>query len=147
MRAGDEKTFATYDAIAWIIIGFAVVIGLIIINTTNTNLLEQKKELCVLRTLGFQHSELSRQWFVQSLLQFVFSCVIGLAAGGYSQRVALQNLSSDTREYTYANGIREYILTAAMVLAFIVVSHVVAMESLKKWDIVETVKEKKYAIL
>ena len=143
LRAGDEKTFATYDAIAWIIIGFAVVIGLIIIiNTTNTNLLEQKKELCVLRTLGFQHSELSRQWFVQSLLQFVFSCVIGLAAGGYIARVALQNLSSDTREYTYANGIREYILTAAMVLAFIVVSHVVAMESLKKWDIVETVKEK-----
>ena len=143
LRSGDEKTFATYDAMAWIIIGFAVIIGLIIIiNTTNTNLLEQKKELCVLRTLGFQHSELSRQWFVQSLLQFVFSCVIGLAAGGYLARLSLLNLSSDTREYTYANGIREYILTAVIVLSFIVVSHIVAMESLKKWDIVETVKEK-----
>ena len=143
LRQGDEKTFATYDAMAWIIISFAVIIGLvIIINTTNTNLLEQKKELCVLRTLGFQHGELSRQWFLQSLLQFVSSCVIGLLAGQYIAKIALRNLSSDTREYIYANGIREYILTAAMVFAFILASHIIAMRSLKKWDIVETVKEK-----
>jgi putative ABC transport system permease protein len=45
-RDGMEKYFAIYDLAAWIIIGFAVLIGLIIVvNTMQTNLLEQKKEL------------------------------------------------------------------------------------------------------
>jgi putative ABC transport system permease protein len=143
LKEGDKRNFATYDAIAWILIGFAVILGLIIIvNTTNTNLLEQKKELCVLRTLGFQHSELSRQWFIQSLLQFICSVIIGLISGGFIARVSLENLSNEAREYVYANGTKEYVLTVALVFAFIVVSHIIAMRSLKKWDMVETVKEK-----
>ena len=139
----NAKTFATYDMAAWIIIGFAIIIGLVIVvNTAQTNLLEQKKELCILRTLGFQHGELSRNWFVQSILHFLFSCVLGLPIGGVIARVALRQLNTPGREYVYANGVKEYLLTAALVFAYIVVSHLISMHTLKKWDIVESVKDK-----
>ena len=140
---GNEKIFKTYDLAAWIIIGFAIVIGLVIvINTAQTNLLEKKRELCVLRTLGFQHSEVSRKWFVQSFLQFVCSCIIGLPSGIYIARTALQKLSTEGREYVFANSFNEYIFTILLVLAYMVISHFIAMHSMKKWDMVESVKDK-----
>ena len=143
LQASNAKTFATYDMAALIIILFAIVIGLVIVvNTAQTNLLEQKKELCILRTLGFQHSELSRNWFAQSLLHFVCSCVVGLPIGGVLARIALRQLATSGREYPYVNGVMEYLLTAGLVFAYIVVSHLISMHTLRKWDIVESVKDK-----
>lgn len=140
---GNAKVFQTYDAAAYIIIGFAIIIGLTIVyNTTQTNLLERKKELCVLRTLGFQRSEISASLFVQSLLQFVFSCLVGLPTGILVAKTALKKISTEGREYVFANGPREYIFTVLLVFAYIVISHIMAMRSMKKWDLVENVKEK-----
>ncbi len=140
---GNAKVFKTYDLAAYIIIGFAIIIGLTIVyNTTQTNLLERKKELCVLRTLGFQRSEISASLFVQSLLQFLFSCLIGLPAGIMVAKTALKKISTEGREYVFANGPKEYVFTILLVFTYIVISHVLAMNSMKKWDLVENVKEK-----
>lgn len=141
--AGNEKIFKTYDLASMIIIGFAIIIGLTIVyNTTQTNLLERKKELCVLRTLGFQRSEISRSWFAQSLLQFLCSLAIGLPLGVVIARVALSKLSTEGREYVFANGPKEYLITALIVFAYILLSHLLAMRSVKRWNLVENVKEK-----
>ena len=140
---GNAKVFRTYDLSAMIIIAFAILIGLTIVyNTTQTNLLERKKELCVLRTLGFQRSSISGSWFVQSLLQFVCSCLVGFPLGVVVARTALQKVSTEGREYVFANGPKEYLLTVLIVFAYIVISHILAMNALKHWDIVEAVKEK-----
>ena len=137
------KIFETYELVSWVLIGFAILIGLVIVlNTSQTNLLEKKKELCILRTLGFTRGELSIHWFIQSLLQFLFSCILGFPAGRLIAKYVLFQLCTENREYIYANSLREFLLTAALVLAFITLSHLLAMRSLRKWDIVETVKEK-----
>ena len=138
-----EHQFSLTDIASWVIIGFAVIIGLVIvINTAQTNLLEQKKELCVLRTLGFQHSALSRHWFVQSLVNYVVACVIGLPAGGYIARTALDQLTTTNIEYPYASGPKEYVITALLVFGYVAISHIIAMRSFRHWDIVEGVKDK-----
>ena len=140
---GNEKIFRTYDLAAWIIIGFAIIIGLVIvINIAQTNLLEKKRELCVMRTLGFQHDEISRKWFVQSFLQFLFSCIIGLPIGIVIAKYGLEKLSTSAREYVFANSIAEYIFTILLVLLYVIISHIIAMNSMKKWDLVENVKDK-----
>jgi len=140
---GNEKIFKTYDLAAGIIIGFAIIIGLVIvINIAQTNLLEKKRELCVMRTLGFQHNEISKKWFVQSFLQFIFSCIIGLPIGIVIANYGLQQLSTSSREYVFANSIAEYIFTILLVLLYVIVSHIIAMNSMKKWDLVENVKDK-----
>lgn len=140
---GNEKIFKTYDLAAWIIIGFAIIIGLVIvINIAQTNLLEKKRELCVMRTLGFRHNDISKKWFLQSFLQFIFSCIIGLPIGVFIAKYGLQQLSTSAREYVFANSITEYIFTILLVLAYVIISHFIAMHSMKKWDLVESVKDK-----
>ena len=142
-RNGTEKGFAFYDLAAWIIIGFAVLIGLIIVvNTMQTNLLEQKKELCVLRTLGFSHRFVSAKLFLQSLLYFGFSCIIGTPLGAVFAVTALRQLATKEQEYPFASGIAECLLTAGLLFGCIVLSHLISSRSMKKWNIVEIVKEK-----
>ena len=140
---GNEKVFNTYDIASGVIVGFAIIIGLtIVFNTAQTNLLEKKKELCILRTLGFPHTEISASWFMQSFVQFLLSCAVGLPLGIHIAKIALFKLSDDYREFVFANSFKEYSLTILLVFAYIVLSHVIAMNALKRWDIVETVKEK-----
>jgi ABC-type antimicrobial peptide transport system permease subunit len=142
-QASMVKIFDIYDVAAWIIIGFAVLIGLIIVvNTSQTNLLEQSKELCVLRTLGFSHRIVSGKLFLQSLFYFVFSCIIGMPFGVAVARMALRQIATKGREYPFASGIAECLLTAGLVFGYILLSHLISMRSMKKWNIVERVKEK-----
>lgn len=137
------KIFKTYDLAAWIIIIFAIIIGFVIIlNTTLTNLLEQKKKLSIVKALGYQQSEISRTWFVQSVIQFVLALIIGFPVGVQIAKISLQKLSTENREYIFVNNIYMYILTALLVFLYILISHAVAMKTLKKWDISENIKEK-----
>ncbi|MBR4539174.1 MAG: FtsX-like permease family protein [Clostridia bacterium] len=127
----------------WMLIGIAMIIGLVIVvNTSQTNLLEQKRELCVLRTLGFQHGELSLYWFAQSLLHFLYSCVLGFPAGIAMAKRAIQNMEMELYTYTFVNNPWDYAVTAGLVFAYIVFSHFLSMRSLRRWDIVECVKDK-----
>ena len=143
LRDGMEKVFAFYDLSAWIIIGFAVLIGLIVVvNTTQTNLLEQKKELCVLRTLGFSHRFVSAKLFLQSLLYFGFSCIVGTPLGAVFAVTALRQLATKEQKYPFASGIAECLLTAGLLFGYILLSQLIASRSMKKWNIVEIVKEK-----
>lgn len=118
-------------------------IGLVIVvNTSQTNLLEQKKELCVLRALGFQHSEISRYWFSQSIVHFLVSCVFGFPAGVALAKSSIRQMEMAIRTYTFGNNPTDYAMTALFVFGCIVLSHFLTMRALKKWNIVEVVKEK-----
>ena len=139
----NVRQLQSFDYAVWIIIIFAVCVGFIIVlNTARTNILEKRRELCVLRTLGFQRREISRSWFVQSVLQFAVACAVGFPWGRAVAAITLARISTENREFIYANTFRDVLITAACVFAYIAASHLVAMHDLKGWDIVESVKEK-----
>ena len=141
--AGNLRTFRTYDLAAWLIILSAVIIGLVIVtNTARTNLLEKKKELSILRVLGFQHGEISRSWFSQSALHFFASLAVGFPTGMAVAKTALRRLTTEGREYVFANSWREYFVTAALVFLYMLAGHFLSMRSMRAWDLVENVKEK-----
>lgn len=143
MREGNEKTFSLYSLGVYILIGFAVLLGfLIVYNTIQANLFEQRKELSVLRALGFRISEISKMWFIQTILQFIISCVIGLLIGTGISKFALAQMATEGREYPFVSDPLPYILTAAIVFLYVLISHIAAMRSIGKWDIVENTKEK-----
>ena len=141
--AAYYDVFVTFDVPAWLVAGFAVMIGLVIVvNTGNTNLLEQKRQLSVLRALGFQQRQISRSWYVQSLLYFLFSLAIGLPGGIAVAKTALVRMSMSSRTYPFVHEPWVYALTAGLVLAYITFSHCMTMRGMKKWNIVENVKDK-----
>ena len=141
--AAYYTVFVTFDVPAWLVAGFAVLIGLVIVvNTGNTNLLEQKRQLSVLRALGFQQGQISRSWYVQSLLYFLFSLALGLPGGIAVAKASLVRMSMSSRTYPFVHEPWVYAVTAGLVLAYITFSHFMTMRGMKKWDIVENVKDK-----
>lgn len=140
---GFADGFNAFSVAAMIILTFAVIIGsVIVINTTSFNLQEQKKDLCILRTLGFQYSNLSIQLMAQSAVYYVCSCIIGIPCGIAVTKLLLEKMATDSRNYPLVNDFRVYLFTLLVVLAYITAGHFISMRAIKKWDLVETVKDK-----
>ena len=55
---------------------------------------------------------------------------------------ALLNMEMTNRSYPFVKNPWDYAVTAGLVFAYIVFSHALSMRSLRKWDIVESVKDK-----
>ena len=143
LQRANTETFALYSLGVYILIAFSVCLGLLIIyNTTQTNLFEQKRELSVLRSLGFQIREISRIWLIQTAVQFFCACGIGLPLGVVVAKYALSQMEIEGREYPFVNDPWQFIITVCLVLAYILISHFAAMRNVRKWDIVENIKEK-----
>ena len=138
-----KKSFLAFSACVVVLILFSILIGLVIItNSLHANLLEQKKDLCILRMLGFQCSELSFRLFFQTALYYIFSCLIGLPAGVFVTKTALLKMEMDERSYPFVNKPYLYLQTAFLVLGFLIIGHMISMRTLRKWDLVESVKDK-----
>ena len=143
LEDGSKKVFATFDTFAWMIIIFALLIGMqIVINIARTNLFEQKRELCVLRTLGFSKGAISLHWFSQLFFQYICSLIVGLPLGVLLAKEAIGRLRGGGRDFIYAGGLRDYLITAAFVFAFVLLSHLISIRMMNKWDLVESIKDK-----
>lgn len=143
LRESTESLYATYDVPAWILTCFAIIIGsLVMINVMQTNLLERKRELCVLRTLGFGHGRLSLMLFCQTILYVLLAVVVGLPVGRLVAQHALALVSTPDRSFAYANGPLEYAATVLITLGFAVASHLLVTHGMRRWDINEGVREK-----
>lgn len=143
IREGVLEGINAFGTCAAIVLAFSVLIGLVvIINTIRTNLQEQKKELCVLRTLGFQYSTLSVRLLSQSGVYYVISCILGIPAGIAVTKLALEKLKIENREYPFVNDFRVYLFALLIVLAYVLISHFISMRTIKSWDLVESVKDK-----
>lgn len=143
IRAGLQQVFATYDIGVCLLIGFAVALGItIVFNTTQTNLLEQKKAVSVMRAIGFQVSDISNIWLLQSAVQFLLACAIGMPAGKQVASIAMARITTAGREYRFSESPGQFLVTAALVLIYLLVSHYAAIGVIRRWDISENTKEK-----
>ena len=138
-----KNGFAAFTACVVAIILFSILIGYVIItNTLRANLLEQKRELCILRTLGFQCSELSFRLFFQTAIYYICACLIGIPMGAFVAKTAFIQMETEGRSYPFVNEPYLYLQTIILVLGYLTIGHIMSMRTLKKWDIVESVKDK-----
>ena len=143
LRNGFETLYETYDLYAWILVGFAIVIGLLIVlNITAASLIEQKKGLCMFRTLGFSVGEIGQNLFLQSVLRLLFSLVIGIPIAGRIARYAPSAISTDSRIFPYVSGFKELLITGLIVFGYTLISHMLSIQRIRSWDIVEAVKDR-----
>ena len=140
---GIVDSFRAFGVCSLIVLIFAVVIGsVIVINTVCTNLQEQKKDLCVLRALGFQYSGISFRLLTQAGVYYFFACLIGIPGGIGVTKLILQKLEVEGRSYPFVNAPSVYLFTLLLVMVYVIVSHFISMRMIKKWDLAETVKDK-----
>lgn len=126
-----------------IIIAFAVVIGLVaVVNTVQTTLQDQKSELCVILSLGFHRSQISKTWYIQTLIQFAVSCLIGLPLGSFAIKFLMSFLKNEHGYIAYYVTCKQYLISALIILFYLSLSHIMALNSMKRWNIAENVKDK-----
>ena len=143
IRKYNKEIFDSYTIPAIIIIVFTLIIGyIIIININANNLLDQKKNLSIFRSLGFGYAEISRSWFVQSVMQLIMSIVIGIPSGIILSKFMLKYVSSVNREFIYASGFKEIIFTVVLLFIYLYIGHRKCMKDFRKIDIIEEVKDK-----
>ena len=135
--------FDSYAIPAYIMIMFSIIIGLIIvININNYNIIDQKKNLSIFRSLGIGYNEISNNWFIQSIIQLVTSIIIGLPIGILFSKVMLKLISTSRRDYLYASGIKEMLLTIIILFGYILICHIASVRKIKKFNIIEEIKDR-----
>lgn len=108
LKAYNKKIFDSYTIPSIIIIVFSLIIGyIIIINLNAYNIIDQKRNLSIFKTQGFSYKDISKNWFIQSIIQCIISVIIGLPIGVILSKIILKTVSSPRREFIYASGIKE----------------------------------------
>lgn len=142
-REGLQKDLKTNEFVATAVIIFAVIIGFVMAVTTFANELEERKrELCVIRALGISMHKISMGFLGELAVKFLLSLLPGMLLGTAVGIYTMNSISGELRAYPYASGVREYTMTALLVLVYMIIGEVTAMIMLRRKNIAANISEK-----
>ena len=135
--------FIAFDLSAGVLTGIALIMGfMIVFNMIQTNLKEQKRTFATMRTLGYQRSSISYANLVNNLFQYFVAMVLAIPIGIGIGHILLDSISTTEQTFPYPKTIFIYFLTALMVLGFLLISHFLAMNDMRRWNLPEAIKER-----
>lgn len=127
----------------YIVVVMSFLIGaLIIYNMSLINFKERKRVYATMLTLGMQETELGWASFAELVVQFVISMLVGGFASRGLGKLLLEMTSTASIYYTRAFSLSTMVLIGFCVGAFMVIGHLLALQQMKKIDIVEELKSK-----
>ncbi len=137
----DRLMAFTYSS--YILNAVSIILGfMIVFNMMQTNLKEQKRTFATIRTLGYQRKEISMSNLFMSLVQYVFAMALAIPLGMILSKLLLNGISTPSQVFPFPRSVLMYLLALGLVLAFLLISHFISMNSMKKWNLPEAVKER-----
>ncbi|MCD5406403.1 MAG: ABC transporter permease [Desulfotomaculum sp.] len=122
---------------------FAVVLGFAIIyNVSLISFEERKRELSLLRLLGFKNNEISSLLLKENFLQSVLGIALGLPFGYLMALSYVRALETDLFTFPMAVYPTTYFLAALGGVFFITVAYLLARRRVKRLNLIETLKNK-----
>ena len=138
-----EDRLAAFNISSLLLTIMSIVVGfMIVFNMMQTNLKEQKRNFATIRTLGYQRSAISFANLFTSIVQFIFSMVMAIPIGILLTKGLLNSISVPDQIYPFPRTWTIYVFSTLIVLAFLLISHFLAMSSMKKWNLPESIKER-----
>ena len=141
--AGVRRDFSMFSLSIYLLLGFSVVMGITVLyNTTLTNLFSQRKELAVLRTLGFRIGVLRRSWLPQTGGMLFAALLAGIPLGMLFSKWTQYLMT--TEHFVYASRFEwwQFALTVLLSVFTALISHTAAFDKMKTWNIAEMTKDK-----
>lgn len=143
LRSEFNDRLSAFEISSALLTGMAIVVGfMIVFNMMQTNLKEQKRSFATMRTLGYQRSSISNANLVVSVFQFIISMCFAIPIGVVMSKYLLEAISVPNQIYPFPLTWTMYVLSIILVLAFLLISHFLVMNSMKKWNLPESVKER-----
>ena len=138
-----DDRLAAFEISSRILTAMSIIIGfMIVFNMMQTNLKEQKRTFATMRTLGYQRSAISSSYLFISLNQYVVAMIFAIPIGIFLSKGLLKAISVPNQVHPFPRTWVMYVLSVVLVLAFLLVSHFLAMRPMKKWNLPESVKER-----
>ncbi len=143
LRKDVEATYNSIDVFIYILIGFSLFMGFIILSIMSQNaLLEQKRQLSVLRLIGFRIMDVSHIWTIESITHLVLASLFAIPLGTLAALILFKLSSSITLVYPLIFDFIMVLFTFLFILAIIVTSHLISMFSIYRWNLADNTRSR-----
>ena len=135
--------FDSTNLMIYIMIGFSIGMAFIILCIMSQNaLLEQQRQLSIMRAIGFTIFDISNIWTFQSLLQLLSSAVLGVPAGALAIYILLKLCSSSTQTYPFVFHWGVVFIALGFIALVIIACHLISMISIRRWNIADNTRSR-----
>ncbi len=143
IKAEFNERLSAFEISAAMLTFMSIVIGfMIVFNMMQTNLKEQKRTFATMRTLGFQRIDISLSNLFTSIIQYLVSMTFAIPLGILLGKTLLKAISLPDQIFPFPKTVTMYVFSTLIVLAFLLISHYLVMNTMKKWNLPESVKER-----
>ena len=138
-----HSIFDSINVFIYLMIGFSFGMGMIILAIMSQNaLMEQKRQLTILRAIGFTIKNVSDVWTLQSLSELILASVFAIPVGYYVAVLLFNISSSSAQSYPAIFSIPVVIISFAFIFLIILLTHLLSMFSIKHWNIADNTRSR-----
>ena len=138
-----HSIFDSTNVMIYIMIGFSIGMAFIILCIMSQNaLLEQQRQLSIMRAIGFTILDISNIWTFQSILQLLSSAVLGVPVGALAIYILLRLCSSATQTYPFVFHWGVVFIAIGFIALVIIACHLISMISIKRWNIADNTRSR-----
>jgi len=135
--------FDSINVFIYILIGFSLFMGFIILTIMSQNaLMEQKRQISVLRLIGFRVFDISNMWTLQSFSQLLFSSLFAIPVGVLSSAILFGICSSASQAYPLVVSIPTVLFAFAFIFVIILSCHLLSMLTIKRWNLADNTRSR-----
>ena len=132
---------ASLNMIVWVLIGAAAALAVIVMyNLININVSERVRELATIKVLGFYDREVSDYICRENTAAALMGMLVGLVGGIALEEFVVNTAEVDVVLFVHGLPVSAYLLSAGLTIVFILLVNQIVHHSLKKIDMVQSLK-------
>ena len=136
-----NDTLASLNTIVMIVLGTAALLAFVVLyNLNSINIAERKRELATLKVLGFYDPEVAAYVYKENILLTAIGVVFGIAVGIFLHQYVIRSIEVDLIMFGRSIAPLSYLLGAALTMFFSAFINLAMYRSLKKIDMIESLK-------
>lgn len=126
-----------------LLIGFSLFMGLIILTIMAQNaLMDQQRQLSVLRLIGFRVVDVSNLWTFESILQLIFSSILAIPLGMLFAYILFNIASSQVMTFPFTPNIVMVAFAFLFIFLIVVISHLSSMYKISRWNLADNTRSR-----
>jgi putative ABC transport system permease protein len=137
-----EQMMGFIKGMSWVMLGFGAALALAIVFTTVTvSILERRREVATMRTLGEGKGRIAAMFTIENLLLGLVGIIPGIPLGYLLAIYFFSLFQSDMMTYNLVVFPRTYLMTAGLVILIMLISQMPGIRQTNRLDLARVVKE------
>ena len=129
------------DKVVAILIVLAAMLAFVVLyNLSNININERKREIATLKVLGFYDHEVDNYITKETIISTILGIIIGLVFGYFLTNVVITSVELEKTRFIHHISLQSYLYASAMSALFTLIVNFITHFSLKKIDMIESLK-------